>query len=122
MSTTAKITGREYTTFEQAYDWCNTYLFEGSLPACMLTLQARGAPGHPTIAATNAATQAAGRRGDDRVRPVFRSVRCPFRLAPFVIRADRSVFRRTRPASSPSRARRSATTARSSSGSVGAVT
>ncbi len=42
MSTTSKITGREYTTFEQAYDWFNAHLFEGSLPACMLTLQARG--------------------------------------------------------------------------------
>lgn len=34
-----KPTGREYTACEHAYDWCNAWLFEDTLPPCCLTLQ-----------------------------------------------------------------------------------
>jgi predicted SprT family Zn-dependent metalloprotease len=34
-----KITGREYSALEHAYDWFNTRLFGDTLPPCLLTLQ-----------------------------------------------------------------------------------
>jgi hypothetical protein len=33
------ITGGEYTSFEQAYEWFNAQLFENALPPCLITLQ-----------------------------------------------------------------------------------
>lgn len=32
---------REYTSYEQAYDYFNTHLFAGRLPSCLITLQRR---------------------------------------------------------------------------------
>jgi predicted SprT family Zn-dependent metalloprotease len=34
-----RITAREYTAFEQAYDWFNIRLFSDRLPQCLITLQ-----------------------------------------------------------------------------------
>ena len=36
------ITRREYTAFEQAYDFFNQALFNGELPPCLITLQRKG--------------------------------------------------------------------------------
>ena len=36
---TIRITGKEYTAFDDAYDWFNQRLFEGRLPPCLITLQ-----------------------------------------------------------------------------------
>lgn len=36
---TGRITGREYTAFDDAYDWFNDRLFGGRLPPCLITLQ-----------------------------------------------------------------------------------
>jgi predicted SprT family Zn-dependent metalloprotease len=37
--TRERITGREYTAFDDAYDWFNNQLFAGKLPPCLITLQ-----------------------------------------------------------------------------------
>ena len=36
---TQRITGQEYTAFDDAYDWFNEQLFQGKLPPCLITLQ-----------------------------------------------------------------------------------
>lgn len=60
--TNRKITQREYTMLQRAYDLFNDQLFDGVLPDCLITLRS-----HPNSKGFFVADQFAGRKSDEKI-------------------------------------------------------